>query len=80
MSPNGRNHSDVVLVNNRRNAMSITKEQSKTALKLYREHLIDNHKAGELADMIIELMDPVDLDAEIQNIVELCDIEPDGTY
>jgi len=60
--------------------MSITKEQSKTALNLYREHLIDNHKAGELADMIIELMDPVDLDAEIQNIVELCDIEPDGTY
>ena len=60
--------------------MSITKEQNETALKFYRDHLIENHKAGELADMIIDMMDPVDLDAELQNIVELCDIEPDGTY
>jgi len=60
--------------------MTLTIQQKATAYTIYRDHLVDNHSAYELADMFIAKMAPRDLDNELQNVVELCDIEEDGTY
>jgi len=59
---------------------SITQAQKKTALKFYKEHLMDNCNLSELAEMVIKYMPAKELQSELENVVELCDIEPDGTY
>ena len=59
---------------------SMNMVQKATAYTIYRDHLVDNHSAYELADMFIAKMAPRDLDKELQNVVELCDIDEDGTY
>ena len=60
--------------------MKLTAQQKTTALKLYAEHLVDNFKASELATMLIARLPAKEIDEELQNVVELCDIEEDGTY
>lgn len=60
--------------------MTLTIQQKATAYTIYRDHLVDNFKASELAEMFIAKMAPRDLDNELQTVVELCDIEEDGTY
>ena len=60
--------------------MTLTIQQQATAYKLYKEHLVDNFKASELAEMLMAKMTTQELDNELQNVVELCEIEEDGTY
>ena len=60
--------------------MTLTKEQTKAALEIYIDNLIANYTKTELVDMLIKQMPTKDLDDEIQTIVDLCDVEPDGTY
>ena len=60
--------------------MKLTSQQKAVAYRFYKEHLEDNFTASELAEMLISKMSPEDLDNELQNVVELCDIEEDGTY
>lgn len=60
--------------------MTLTKEQTKAALEIYIDNLIANYTKTELVDMLIKQMPAKDLDDEIQTIVDLCDVEPDGTY
>ena len=60
--------------------MKLTIQQKAVAYRFYKEHLADNFTAFELAEMLISKMSPEDLDKELQNVVELCDIEEDGTY
>jgi hypothetical protein len=60
--------------------MILTIQQQAIAYKLYKEHLVDNFKASELAEMLMAKMTTQELDNELQNVVELCEIEEDGTY
>ena len=60
--------------------MKLTAQQKITALKIYKEHLVDNFTASELVTMLVALTPAKDIDSELQNVVELCDIEEDGTY
>jgi hypothetical protein len=60
--------------------MTLTIQQKAVAYSIYKEHLVDNFKASELAEMLMARLPTQELDDELQNVVELCDIEEDGTY
>jgi hypothetical protein len=41
---------------------------------------MDNCNLAELADMVLKYMPAKELEKELENVIELCEIEEDGTY